>query len=293
MSVPLSLVLEQGPMIKTQIRIYLSAVFPHKRPSSNPSDIPVVRRHLPAPSRRLVRNYADWCGAPKPRYIHRIPPHLFTQFALPVWSVQLEMTRYSMIGIINQGCGLTVHEDIAVGDDLELTSALVRISEDETKARLHQQLTIASSTNANAIEVDFYSTFLLGKRPGRSRTAPTDLPAEKVATWDAHAWDGFRFGILTGDLNPIHWIGPVARLSPFRAKIMPGFGMFARCFEILQNTTNEIIRRIDVRFVRSAPLPSRGLQIRRNRSADRDGSRQLALLDAAGHVLMAGRYTGA
>jgi acyl dehydratase len=236
-TVPLSLLLEQGPMLNTLARVLLSTAAPQKRPSSNPEHFPLVRRCLPAPSRRLIGHYAAWCGAPRDRYAAILPPHMFTQFALPVWAAQLQMTRYPLLRIINQGCGVSIHQDIAVGAALDVSATVVAIAEKDHRARIHQQLDVKAQNGERALTVDFYTRFILGKRTRQKRSSPQTIPLAAVASWDAHPNDGFRFGVLTGDLNPIHWIGCIARRSPFNGKVMHGFGMFARCFEILQNAT--------------------------------------------------------
>jgi acyl dehydratase len=217
---------------------------------------------------------------------------MFTQFALPVWAAQLQMTRYPILQIINQGCGVNIHRGIAVGAALDVSSTVVAIAEKDNRARIHQQLVVKAQTGERALTVDFYTLFILGRRTSQKRSSQQKVPLAAVASWEAHPNDGFRFGVLTGDLNPIHWIGCIARRSPFNGKVMHGFGMFTRCFEILQNATEETIQSIDVRFVRPARLPSRGLQIMRSRAVNTLGDRHLALLNQEGAVLMAGCYRG-
>jgi hypothetical protein len=290
-TVPLSMLLEQGPMIRTLARVLLLSARPSIRPSNNPTSFPVVKRSVAAPSRRLVRHYAAWCGAPPGRYSANLPPHLFSQFALPVFSVQLEMTRYPMLAVINQGCAVSIRRKIAMGTGLRLSASVAEIEEKDNRARVRQRLSVGTPSGGEAVSVDFHTTFIL-ERSSSGRTPPPEpsAPLEPVASWNARGSDGLQFGLLTGDLNPIHWFGPIARRSPFKGKVMHGFGMFARSYEVLQNATGETIRFADVRFVRPARLPGRGLQILRGRSAGPDGSRPLELRDGGGAVLMAGRY---
>ena len=288
--VPISLLLEQGPMLKTLARILWKSVLPAAGKPANPVCFPDVRRQLPAPSRRLIRHYAAWCKAPQDRYTNTLPPHLFTQFALPVWAVQLEMTRYRLSRIINQGCGITIHGNIPAGRPLDVHSRMISIVEKDNRARIHQQLAVGTVSAADAMKVDFYATFILGKRKREKPVFKETFQLASVASWDAMADDGFQFGILTGDLNPIHWNSRVARRSAFGGTVMQGFGMFARSFETLQTATDETIQSIDVRFVRPVRLPSHGLQVLRSPAAGQSGGRKLVLRNRQGQTLMAGSY---
>ncbi len=277
-------------MVKTLARILCKSVLPATRKSANPACFPDVRKQLPAPSQRLIRHYTAWCKAPQNRYTNTLPPHLFTQFALPVWAVQLEMTRYRLVRIINQGCGITIHGSIPAGRPLDVHSRMISIVEKDNRARIHLQLTVGTLSAANAMKVDFYATFILGKRKREKTVFKETVQLAPVASWDAMADDGFQFGILTGDLNPIHWNSRVAKKSAFGGTVMQGFGMFARSFEALQMATNEMIQSIDVRFVRPARLPGHGLQVLRSPAVDRSGRRKLALCNRQDRTLMTGSY---
>ena len=280
-------------MFKTLARILWKSILPGRTTPAHPVRFPDVHRQLRAPSQRLIRHYAAWCKAPANRYAGILPPHLFTQYALPVWAVQLEMTRYRLIRIINQGCGVTIHRNIPAGRPLDVTSRMISIIEKDNRARIHQQLAVGTLSATNAMEVDFYATFILGKRKKEKSVFKESDQLASIASWDAMADDGIQFGILTGDLNPIHWNSRVAKRSVFNGTVMQGFGMFARSFETLQTATNETIQSIDVRFVRPARLPSHGLQVLRSPAADQNGGRKLVLRNRHGQTLMAGSYIAA
>ncbi len=291
MSVPAALLFQNSPMLLTLGRTFATVLLPYRRPRTNPTVFPEVCKRLTAPSESLMRHYNAWCGCPPQGHKGVVPPHLFTQFALPVWAVQLQMTRYPLMTIINQGCGVTVHQPIPAGLDLVVRSKVVAVSETSHRARIHQRLTVGTDTCACAWSVDFHTAFILGRRPSQKRVQPeASDPLKPLGHWQADRTDGLRFGVLTGDLNPIHWCGPIARRSPFKGIILQGFGLFTRSFEALRTFTGEPIHAIDVRFIRPVSLPSGRLTLLHSAYMDDDGRRALALRNAAGKVVMTGWY---
>ena len=94
------------------------------------------------------------------------------------------------------------------------------------------------------------------KRSARQVVRPDDRA--RVATLKALANDGFTFACLTGDINPIHWVPPIAKLSGFTGCIQHGFGTLAKSYEYLLKAGK--LRResclLKVDFKRTVPLPS-------------------------------------
>ena len=62
--------------------------------------------------------------------------------------------------------------------------------------------------------------FILPNFKKMERTEKIDQKNWKtMGEWSATADDGFKFALLTGDFNPIHWVGPLAKLSSFGQKV--------------------------------------------------------------------------
>lgn len=281
---------EQTPMLKTLGRIAVKTALPiGKKITQNPSEFVVLKETVKAPSKKLIESYADWAGAAEGKYDEVIPPHMFTQFALPVCAPQIETLRYNIGGIINQGCGMTIHGDIPVGEDLQVTSTIAGIEEENGRARVHVHFEVAGASGKKAVDVDLYVAFIIGKSQKKPRAKQKSVEFESLGSWDAHKHAGLEFGILTGDLNPIHWITPMAKLSPFKGKVLHGFGMFVRSFEAIEKQADKIAA-IDVRFVSPVRLPSQGNEVWRSAKADQSGNHQLELRDKDGKVQMAGSY---
>ncbi len=67
--------------------------------------------------------------------------------------------------------------------------------------------------------------------------------------------------LLTGDVNPVHWLRPYARAAGFKSTILHGFSTLARSVESLHRArfAGDIDRlaSIEVRFTRPLVLPAR------------------------------------
>ncbi|GAA5213159.1 MaoC/PaaZ C-terminal domain-containing protein [Corallincola platygyrae] len=304
MSVPASLLLQQGPMLKTLAKIAWRSLFDSQRPKANPEQWPRIERVLPPPSDSLIAHYCKWCGASEEQYQQTIPPHLFTQFALPSLLPILEQSRYRLHRVINRGCTMRVFADIPRGQALFVTSEVAEVDDDGYRAKLSCRLTIGYQGQAKAVEVELQLLFLLKRRNKNKQTdsrksveALEAVHFKDLGQWSASSNDGWQFGLLTGDLNPIHWIEAVAKRSPLKGKVLHGFGSFVRSFELIQSATGKSIERISASFERPVPLPSEVLLLALDADVeDVTGSQQLGehqyqLTDVAGNALVAGEVS--
>ncbi len=285
-SVPLSLALQQGPMLRAMGRMALQGMRPGRRPTCNPDGFVPATMTIPAPSMKLVRSYLDWSGAGE-RYGTALPPHLFCQWALPASVQVLEQTRYRLASVINQGVTMRVNGELPSGQPLIVTARLASLQEVNNRARVSVEITSGPASQPDAVVGTMHVSFILGhqdKKAGRDADAQPDW--RTLGTWKASGDDGFRFALLTGDFNPIHWVGLAGRLSPFKQKVLHGFGMFVRSIEVLARSG--AIDEIDVRFLKPVPLPSRLLHVQD--AADAQGRKLLRLVGSEEVVHMAGHY---
>jgi acyl dehydratase len=85
------------------------------------------------------------------------------------------------------------------------------------------------------------------------------LDAEEVGRRRLGRSAGLDFARLTGDFNPVHWIGPYARMAGFRGVILHGFATAALATEAVIATRwfGEPARLggLEVRFTRPLVLP--------------------------------------
>jgi len=106
-------------------------------------------------------------------------------------------------------------------------------------------------------------TLVLRRRSGGSgkrklHEVPGDARELGRLSVPAHA--GRDFARLTGDLNPVHWLSPYARLLGFPSVINHGFSSMARTLELLIRTTYEgdprALRSFECRFTKPLLLPA-------------------------------------
>lgn len=299
MNLPLSLLQHQGPMLKTLGNIVASSLLPRKRRKHNPEHIEDVKVVLPAPDLELVGLYRRWCtysirtenGNVPLESDAIIPPHLFSQFALSVCAKQLKQTKYRLLNILNQGVGLEVHKPIPLGKDLHIVCKMLEIKEEDNRARLHQELHIGTEDEPHCYTASFHTVFILGKsqKPKKGKLTQKETPEfRRIGKWMVAPNDGLNFALLTGDFNPIHWVGFIAKLSPFKRKVLHGFGMFTRTIETLQASEGKAIKRIHVRFINPAFLNGQLVTVSLCDDVSENQDATLELKDQNGKVLMIG-----
>jgi len=285
--IPLRLIKHQGPMLAAIARIAMGAIVPLGRPSSNPPTFVDESAVISAPADELVDAYAAWSGATD-RYPLTLPPHMIAQWAIPLATSVLRQTRYNLATIINQGVTLRINGELPRGVPLQLGASLTRLEESEARARVSVSLTTGTASDPSVVEAVMHSTFPLRSAGRAHRASPPDDQAEwsAIGSWQASKVDGLRFAMLTGDFNPIHWVGAAGRLSPFKTTILQGFGMMARTFELLHHASP--VDFVDLRFLKPVTLPSPPVTVEVRPS---NGSPRVRLIGPGNRIHLAGTYT--
>ena len=270
-----------GAMLKTSARILLQAAGqavmpPRAGEASAPALVGMaIQRTIAAPPARLVEQYIRWCGA-EGRYDGELPPHMVSQWSLPLVGELLMRLPHRLTGVINQGVSMIVHGPLPRDVPLTLRASIESMEQAAGRVRVVAAIITGTAGQAALVETRLHMSFLLpGKRPPKTATPRPPDPAWRTAgQWQADASDGLRFALLTGDFNPIHWCGPLARRSVFGGKVLQGFGSLARSIETLERGG---FRELDVRFLRPVPLPCPPLSVQLESEADLDGWRALRL----------------
>lgn len=285
--VPLSLAFEQASMLATLFRITVKSLGPTGCRSQNPESFTPMRAIVPAPSEKLVTCYAEWSGAGD-RYRSVLPPHMFSKWALPVATRVIEQTRYKLADIVNYGVTMKVNGELPRGVPLRLAVRIKSLKESKTSARLEVEAVSGTDLQPDTLVTTLHILFILSdKRRDRVRSVRLQPQWSTAGRWSAARDDGFRYALLTGDFNPIHWIGLAGRLSPFGRTVLQGMGLLARSYECLVDAGP--IKEIDVRFLKSVPLPSAELLVQHT-AEDSEGWRALRLAGEGGDVHMSGHY---
>ncbi|MQA40926.1 MaoC/PaaZ C-terminal domain-containing protein [Rugamonas aquatica] len=294
-AVPYSLLRHQGAMLRATARMLLQAARRSLLPASarHHADAPPaahaiapLQRCIAAPPAQLVEHYIRWCGAAG-RYHGALPPHMVSQWSLPLVSELLMQLPYRLTGIINQGVSMTVHGTLPRGEALTLHASVEQVTHADGWARIVVAIVTGTAQEARLVETRLHMRVRLpGPRSARKAPVrPPDPAWQNAGTWRAGPSDGLRFSLLTGDFNPIHWCGPLARRSVFGAKVLHGFGSLARSCETL---APDSFREIEVRFLRPVVLDGDALSVQLAPGADTDGRRALRLVGADNAVHLAG-----
>jgi acyl dehydratase len=297
--IPYGLLRHQGDMLRMGGRILLHAarraLLPapdESRSAFTPAAIAPITRTIDAPPAELVEHYIAWATAWSngDRYSAQLPPHMVSQWSLPLVAELLLQLPYRLASVINQGASLRVHGPLPRDTPLIVSAAIERIEHTPGRDKVVVVIVTGTAQHGRLVEARLHMSFLLpGPRAPRAAPEPAPEPQWRTAgLWHADADDGLRFALLTGDFNPIHWCAPLARRSVFGGTVLHGFGSLVRSYEALEPDS---IKEIDVRFLRPVPVPCAALsvQVAPMDSADADGWRALRLAGAGDTVHLAGR----
>jgi acyl dehydratase len=290
--VPYGLLRHQGEMLRMGGRILMHTALRRNRGGGEAADSAPIIRAIHPPPDALVRRYVDWACAwsgAASRYDAELPPHMLSQWSLPLVGELLLRLPYRLTAVINQGASLQVHGPLPRDALLIVGASIEQVEQTAGRTRVTVAITTGTEQQPRLVEAKLHMSFL---QPGPRATKaaqerPPEPPWRTAGLWQADADDGLRFALMTGDFNPIHWCGPLARRSVFGGKVLHGFGSLVRSYEALEPDS---FREIDVRFVRPVPLPSAMLSVQvAQDNADADGWRAVRLAGAGDTVHLAGR----
>ena len=262
MTVPLRHALHQRRNLATLGRIALGGL--KRRPPEAPAlPGPRVEETVAPLAASLRGDFATWCGAQAGAWEREVPPWMFPQWGFPLLARTLDGIPWPVAKVVNQGCRLTRTGPLPADEPLQVTAQLVGIEQTERRARMHQRLTTGPASQPGAVVADIYAVVPL-TRPGagESRRPPPVVPddAERIGPVAAASGAGWEFALLTGDFNPLHWLGPYAKAAGFGGVILHGFGTLARAAQCVVDGWLEgdpaRLHSLDVRFVRPLRLPA-------------------------------------
>lgn len=275
MAVSTKHVLAQGPVIKTLAGVAWAALRQGKSPSGHfqtPSE-ELIGTVDPLPA-ALIKDYVRHVGGDPSAYKGLVPAHLFPQWSFPLASRTLTGVPYPLLKVLNGGCKIQINEHLPAGVPLRARARLEGIDDNGRRAVLHQRVVTGTDETPNALVADLYAIVVHDKKtrekkgaagPSRGEKAkkkekarvPHD--AEELARWKLRADAGLDFAKLTGDFNPVHWVGPYAKAFGFRNTILHGFSTMARTIESLQRTlfagSIHRLQSFDVQFTEPLVLP--------------------------------------
>lgn len=265
--------LEQRRSLAALSRVALDALAKRGRDASTPVTTPVttpgpwVEERVAAPSSALVRAFVRDAGGDPSAYRDRVPVGLFPQWTFSALSSALSTLPFDLTRVLNQGVTVVRAGLVRQGEPLVVRARLASVETDERRARFVTELESGPEAQPDALVARVHTYLPLGKggvpRDGsRARSAETpSATARETAVWSLSRTAGRDFAVLTGDVNPIHWLAPAAKMAGFRSPILHGFSAMARAIEALNRAVlvgaPSRLAGFDVRFLRPLALPAR------------------------------------
>lgn len=219
----------------------------------SPPTVPGARTRTVRPplSHDLIDAYVSHLEIPASRYERTVPPHLFPQWSLGAVVQGLVGLPLPLRRALNGGCHMNVQGPIPRDVPLTVDAQLVAIHAQKRSLMLVQRVT--TRLPDGSVPVDAFCQWAIPYRAlpkdlraqwGAAAKLHTDGAQSVVALNDEkpelalQAWQlresaAQAFAVLTGDINPIHWLPAAARKVGFPNVILHGFATFARTYECL------------------------------------------------------------
>ena len=266
MGVRLRHVWQQGPVIAALARAGMAAIKKPETSGSLQTPTPEIEQVVPARPSGLIDDYVRHVGGTPSAYRDIVPAHFYPQWGFPALARTLEGVPYDMRRVLNGGCRIEIHQPLPRGEDLILRACLESIDDNGSRAILKQRLITGTRSVPDALTCYNYAIVPLrkkGEKRSKDKKPPKVVPADarEVAQWRLTPASGREFAVLTGDFNPIHWIGPAARAAGFKGCILHGFSTLARAIESLNKNVwsgdSRWLHTVDVQFTRPLVLPAK------------------------------------
>jgi acyl dehydratase len=235
-----------------------------------------------------VREYLALTDGTDLGYVAReeVPPLFFTTFMLrPFLSVIADdELGLNLLGLVHLENEVLVHAPIHHADTVTCRVRLERLDREPHRILLGVHL---ENLVADRVASEAHGLMLLRLgRAGASRSRPAsgdldDRTWTEVRTFDLAADLGRRYGLLTGDVNPIHLSRLTSRIFGFSRPIAHGYCLQALVAHALTRVApaGGRLTRLAIRFRAPATLPGRvrcEVQGDAFRLVSSDGARTLA-----------------
>ncbi len=254
----------QGPMIITVLKMALSVIIgPLRRTRPIPQQLPEppVEKTLPPLPDELINDFILTMGGDPDIYRDCVPAHLFPQWCFPIVGSCIIDLPYSMAKMLNAGCRMEINAPIPRGKALQVRANIESIDDDGRRAVVMVRVATGTETQPEALVCLISALFQISRAKGSGGKEKPSVPdtAQEIARIKLSRRSGLDFALLTGDFNPVHWVGMYARLSGFRNVILHGLGTFAHTVETLNRTVlngrPDQLTMLELHFTRPLVLP--------------------------------------
>ncbi len=204
-------------------------------------------------TRAAVDAYAAVCGFPRKDTVPLPYPHLLA-FPLHMAIMSDPAFPYAAIGMVHLENTITAHRAIAVGEALDLTTA---VAAPRTHAKGALLDFVTTVTSGGELVWESTSTYL--RRGAKADGEPdaglviADAPTGGVQ-WQLPADLGRTYAAVSGDHNPIHLYPLTAKALGFPRQIAHGMWTLARSIAAIENRLPDAVT-VEVAFKKPVFLP--------------------------------------
>ena len=251
----------QKPMLKTIGKILLGSL--KKTSFEVPNEVSMEQqfKNLIAdftitPPESVVNNYHKWLNCTA-KYQSTIAPHLYPQWAIPELFKIGESLALPFHKVLNQGCKIKVNGELPKNQNLVGKVQVLDIKELEDKVRINQKIWTGPKENPIALEAEIYAVILKSNKKSFKKNkaaVPINIDSmTKLATLFVSRDDARNYGLISGDINPIHMSKSMAKVFGLSNSLMHGFGLKGIIFEELERN-GYTISELDLKFLRPVYL---------------------------------------
>jgi hypothetical protein len=228
----------------------------------------------PLPS-QLIDDFVRFCGGDPGTYEGVVPPALFPQWSMPLMAKTLLGLPYAFPRIVNAGASVQVSAPLPRGEPLDVEARLLGIDDNDRRVLFTYEAVTGTARSPRALVASIQAVIVRARpakrvrrgsptrRGGGKAKALQHIIPYRAACLRTHAFRsnaGQTFALLTGDVNPVHWLPPYARAFGYARPILHGFATFAYAFETLVSALCQgdasRLRDASLRFTRPLVLPA-------------------------------------
>ncbi len=222
--------------------------------------IPLIRAQLPGvrPDAAHLRRYREICGFSGEGVLPLTYPHALSA---PLHMAVMTHSRFplKLVGAVHLRNHIEQQRPLA--DDEELTlNVFVEGHRQVAKGLEFDLHTQVEDAAGETVWRGVSTNFVRGGGHGeKSASSPLPDPENyrQLDEWALDAGLGRRYGLMAGDINPIHMHPLLAKLFGFPRAIVHGMWSYARCAAALAPAQSEGPVTMDVAFRRPVLLPSK------------------------------------
>lgn len=233
-------------------------------------EFPEYSEELEPRSNSLIDEYIKFLKGNLSAYKDYVPFHFFPQWAFPIIGRSLSDLPFSFIQIMNAGYKIQINSHIGRNQNIFVRSKLIKI--EQKKNYFYFTIRIISETKNSPEALVAHLTTLIrlpkqekkeNKQESTKKTEDYSIPfeAKEIASFQFSDKTGLDYAILTGDINPVHWLQFYAKFMGFKNVILHGFASSAFCIEAINNNlfSGNIfkIKEWEVKFTKPLILPAK------------------------------------